>query len=338
MNLEKLSEILKEQPKFRFSQANKALFQDYVSSWSQVSNFPKDLREKLELECPISIDADIITAHDKKSSKAIITLFDDEKVETVLIKQKTKEGNRNTVCISSQVGCPLNCSFCATGQSGFQRNLDYMEMIEQVLYWSRQLKEKGLDEKVDNIVFMGMGEPFLNYDQFIKAAKFLNNEETFNFAARRISVSTSGIIEGIKKMTGEKMQINLAVSLHTADENLRKDLMPIAKKYSIRDILKAVDHYILKSGRRVMFEYLMLKNINDSDNDALQLAKIMKKPLYMVNLIPYNPTGRFKPSSPERVEKFIKILEDNNVPVTLRNSFGAEFFGACGQLGSKKRS
>ena len=332
MNLSKLSEILNEEPKFRFTQANKALFQDFISSWDEVSNFPKNLRERLNLNCPIEIKAELIEAKNAKSLKALIKLIDGEKIETVLIRQKTKEGRRNTACLSSQIGCALACSFCATGDFGFRRNLGYLEIVEQVLFWARFLKDEGGEEKIDNIVFMGMGEPFLNYDEFLRAAKFLNNEETFNFAARRLSVSTSGIVEGIKKIAGEKLQINLAISLHTADENLRKDLMPIAKKYSIREILKAVDNYILKSGRRVMFEYLMLKNINDSDKDALALAKIMKKPLYMVNLIPYNPTGRFQASSPERMEKFKKILEENQVPVTLRHSAGVEVSAACGQL------
>ncbi|MBN2854083.1 23S rRNA (adenine(2503)-C(2))-methyltransferase RlmN [Patescibacteria group bacterium] len=336
MNLSKLSEILNEEPKFRFAQANKALFQDFISSWDEVSNFPKNLRERLNLNCPIEIKAELIGAKNAKSLKALIELIDGEKIETVLIRQRTKEGTRNTVCLSSQVGCALACSFCATGDFGFRRNLDYLEIIEQVLFWARFLKDEAGEEKIDNIVFMGMGEPFLNYDEFLRAAKFLNNEETFNFAARRLSVSTSGIVEGIKKIAGEKLQINLAISLHTADENLRKDLMPIAKKYSIREILKAVDNYILKSGRRVMFEYLMLKNINDSDKDALALAKIMRKPLYMVNLIPYNPTGRFQASSPERMEKFKKILEENQVPVTLRHSAGAELSAACGQLRGRR--
>ena len=337
MNLSKLSEILNEEPKFRFVQANKALFQDFISSWDEVSTFPKNLRERLSLNCPIEIKAELIAEKNGKSLKALIELIDGEKIETVLIRQKTKEGTRNTVCVSSQVGCALACSFCATGDFGFRRNLNYLEIVEQVLFWARFLKDEGREEKIDNIVFMGMGEAFLNYDEFLRAAKFLNNEETFNFAARRLSVSTSGIVEGIKKIAGEKMQINLAISLHSADDNLRKDLMPIAKKYSLREILKAVDYYILKSGRRVMFEYLMLKNINDSDKDALALAKIMRKPLYLVNLIPYNPTGRFQASSPERMEKFKTILEENQVPVTLRHSSGAELSAACGQLRGRKK-
>jgi 23S rRNA (adenine2503-C2)-methyltransferase len=240
--------------------------------------------------------------------------------------------------VSSQVGCPLACAFCATGQFGFQRNLTAREIVKQVVFWGRYLKAENKGEKIDNIVFMGMGEAFLNYAEFIKAVKFLNNPETFNIGSRRISVSTAGITEGIKKLAGEKLQINLAISLHAADENLRKDLMPIAKKYNLHELLKTVDNYIAKTGRRVMFEYLMIKEVNDSDQDALKLAKIMARPLYLVNLIPYNETGRFRASSRERIEKFKKILEDAGVAVTVRLSFGADITAACGQLCGRKNN
>jgi 23S rRNA (adenine2503-C2)-methyltransferase len=335
MNLSKLSNILQAEPKYRFVQVNKAVWQDFISSWQEVSNLPKSLREKLDQECPLAITAEIDKNSSKnKSVKALITLEDGEAIETVLIRQKDK---RNTVCVSSQVGCALACEFCATGNFGFRRNLKAEEIVEQVIFWSRYLKAEKKEEKVDNIVFMGMGEPFLNYTEFIKAAKFLNNPETLNIGSRRMSVSTSGITEGIKRLAGEKMQINLAISLHAANDNLRRDLMPIAQKYNIHEILKTVDNYITKTGRRVMFEYLMMKEINDSDKDAFELVKLMKKPLYIVNLIPYNPTGRFKPSSRERIEKFKKILEESGVAVTVRLSFGADISAACGQLRGKKK-
>ena len=291
MNLSKLSNILQTEPKYRFVQVNKAVWQDFISSWQEVSSLPKVLREKLELECPLEIIAEVDKNSSKnKSVKALISLADGEAIETVLIRQKDK---RNTVCVSSQVGCALACEFCATGNFGFRRDLKSEEIVEQVIFWARFLKAEKKDEKVDNIVFMGMGEPFLNYNEFIKAAKFLNNPETLNIGSRRMSVSTSGITEGIKRLAGEKMQINLAISLHAANDNLRRDLMPIAQKYNLHEILKTVDNYITKTGRRVMFEYLMIKEVNDSDRDAFELVKLMKKPLYMVNLIPYNPTGRF---------------------------------------------
>ena len=334
MNLEKLNDVLKFEPKFRYAQINKALWQEYISSWEEASNLPKALRETLAAECPLEIKAEFFqTASGPKSLKALITLADGEVIETVLIRQKEA---RNTVCVSSQAGCPLGCVFCATGRNGFSRNLTAEEIVEQVLYWARYLKNEGRGEKIDNLVFMGMGEPFLNYVEFIKAVKFLNNPETFNFGARRLSVSTVGLTEGIKRLAGEKLQINLAISLHAAFDDLRRSLIPAAKKYPLHDIFRAVDNYITKTGRRVMFEYLMIKGVNDTDKDALELVKLMKKPLYLVNLIPYNDTGKFQPSDRERLAAFKKILEDNGVPATVRLSFGAGINAACGQLQGKR--
>ncbi|MCX6795066.1 MAG: 23S rRNA (adenine(2503)-C(2))-methyltransferase RlmN [Candidatus Falkowbacteria bacterium] len=334
MNLEKLSDILKNEPKFRYAQINKALWQEYISSWEEASNLPKVLRETLAADCPLEIKAEVFkSSGGLKSLKALITLADGETIETVLIRQKEA---RNTVCVSSQAGCPLGCAFCATGMNGFSRNLMAEEIVEQVLFWARYLKTEGRGEKIDNLVFMGMGEPFLNYVEFIKAVKFLNNPETFNIGARRLSVSTVGITEGIKRLAGEQLQINLAISLHAAFDNLRQSLIPVAKKYPLHEIFRAVDNYITKTGRRVMFEYLMIKGVNDTDKDALELVKLMKKPLYLVNLIPYNATGKFKSSDRERIDAFKKILEDNGVPATVRLSFGSSIDAACGQLKGKR--
>lgn len=335
MNISDLSKILAAEPKYRYAQVNKALWQDYISDWSEASNLPKALRERLIAACPLEIKAELAkTAGEKRSAKALITLEDGEAVETVLIRQKEE---RNTVCVSSQVGCPLGCAFCATGLNGFSRNLKSEEIVEQVVFWARHLRQEGRGEKIDNIVFMGMGEPFLNYNEFIKAVKFLNNPETLNIGARRMSVSTAGITEGIKRLAGEKLQINLALSLHAPNDDLRRALMPIAKKYPLREIFKAVDNYITKTGRRVMFEYLMIKGVNDRDQNAEELIGLMKNPLYLVNLIPYNQTGKFKPSDRERVEAFKNILEKGGVPVTIRLSFGADISAACGQLRGKKK-
>ncbi|MFA5184101.1 MAG: 23S rRNA (adenine(2503)-C(2))-methyltransferase RlmN [Patescibacteria group bacterium] len=333
MDISHLNTVLADEPKFRYAQVNKALFQDFIATWKEASNLPKALREKLAAICPLEIQAEVFKAQSgPQSIKALITLADGEAIETVLIRQKEE---RNTICVSTQAGCPLNCEFCATGMNGFRRNLTAEEIVEQVIFWARYLKQEGKEEKIANIVFMGMGEPFLNYEQFMKAAKFINNPETLNIGARRLSVSTAGITEGIKRLSGEKLQINLAISLHAATDGLRRELMPVAKKYPLRELFKAVDNYIIKTGRRVMFEYLMIKGVNDRDLDARELATLMKKPLYFVNLIPYNPTGRFKASDRERIEAFKKILEEQKVPVTVRLSFGADIAAACGQLRGK---
>ena len=347
MNLNNLSKIIAKEPKYRYQQINKFIFQDYISSWEEASNLPKELRSKLTNECPLEIQAEVITdKKNNKTQKALITLDDKEVIETVLIKQggpdfsknnqTDKDGFRYTVCVSTQVGCPLNCSFCATGQSGFRRNLRAEEIVEQVIFWQRRLKEKR--EKIDNVVFMGMGEPFLNYLEFIKAVKFINNPETINMGARRLSVSTVGIIEGIKRLSGEKLQINLAISLHAANDELRQKLMPVAKTNSLANLFKTTDDYIKKTGRRVMLEYMLIKGVNDSLEEAKNLVKLLtNKSLYLVNLIPYNETGSFQPSSRETVENFKKYLEDFKIPVTKRLSFGLDITAACGQLRLKNK-
>lgn len=335
MDLSILHKNIVSEPKFRHKQVDQAVYVDLIDNWSLASNLPKDLREKLNQDCPLEIKANMVSVSEaEETKKALITLTDGEKIETVLIRQKD---GRNTVCVSSQVGCPLACTFCATGQLGFSRNLKAQEIVEQVLLFMRELKKEGKGEKVDNIVFMGMGEPFLNYDEVLKALKWLNDPETFNFGARRLSISTAGIAEAIAKIGGEKMQFNLAVSLHFATDLSRRRYMPIANKYPLEKLLAAVDEYIRKSGRRVMFEYLMIKDVNDSENDAKLLAGIMKKPLYMVNLIPYNPTGRFQASSPEKISKFKKFLTEAGVSVTVRHSYGGEIEAACGQLAAKMK-
>ena len=316
----------KEQP-YRLQQAQKALFIDLIEDWREASVLPLLLRKNLNKIYPIDIKAQIPFSKDEKTAKAVIILKDGLKIESVLMKHNN---SRNTVCVSSQVGCTLNCSFCATGKIGFKRNLEVFEIVEQVLFFARYLKKKG--EKITNNVFMGMGEPFLNYENTINAIRILNDKEGFNLGARHISISTVGILEGIKKLAEEKLQVNLAISLHAPDDDLRSKIMPINKTYPIVDVLEAVDDYIKKTKRKVMFEYMMVKDLNDSDVHAQRLSKLMKKPLYLVNLILYNPTGVFKPSSSVRIKKFKEILRKEGVQVTQRYRFGQNIKAACGQL------
>lgn len=341
MDISALSQVLAGQPEYRFRQVNQAVFQDLISDWNEASSLPKSLRDQLASACPLVIRAEVVSDPSSRSSvKALITLADRAEVETVLIRQKgNQEEGRHTVCVSSQVGCPLGCKFCATGTMGFNRNLQAEEIVEQVVYWARYLKAEAPEKKIDNVVFMGMGEPFLNYREFLKALKFLNNPETLNIGARRISVSTSGVIDGIKRLAGEKLQINLAISLHAPNDAKRRELMPIADMVSLKELFRAVDAYIAKTGRRVMFEYLLLKGVNDGDDQAAELAVIMKKPLYLVNLIPYNQTEvrtRFQAPSRERVDAFKAVLERAGVPVTVRKSYGSSIGGACGQLRGRR--
>lgn len=330
MDLIQFQKLFEEEPKYRLVQAKKSLFCDLIQGWQEATALPLILREELDKKCPIEVSAKTFVSKDRDAIKALITLKDGLKIETVLMRHKDK---RNTICVSSQVGCSLTCSFCATGKLGFKRNLETWEIVEQVLFFARYLKKN--KEKVTNIVFMGMGEPFFNYQNVIEAIKILNDKEGFNLGARHFSISTVGIVEGIEKLAKEKLQINLAISFHASNDELRSKLMPINKTYPLQKILNAVDDYIEKTRRRVMFEYVMIKDLNDSEKEAKALAGLMKKPLYFVNLISYNPTGIFKPSSSLKIKKFKEILEKKGVAVTQRYRFGQDIKGACGQLVEK---
>ena len=333
MDIDNLGKFLKDQKPYRIKQAMKAVYQDFVSDWKDVTTLPADLRDKLNKNIPLSIKSEVVESNDKNTVKALIELDDGLKIEAVLMKHKD---DRNTVCVSSQIGCPVGCKFCATGQMGFSRNLTVSEIIMQIVFFGRILKKD--NTKVTNVVFMGMGEPFLNYDNLMTSIRLLNSEEGFGLGARRMAVSTSGIVPGIEKFKNEDIQVNLAISLHAPNEELRTKLMPINKVYSINKILKSVDKYIIKNSRRVMFEYLMIKDVNDSDKHARELVKLMAKPLYLVNLIKYNETGKFKSSDSKTVSRFMKILLDAGIPTTQRYSYGHEINAACGQLATKRKN
>ncbi|MGI6340873.1 MAG: 23S rRNA (adenine(2503)-C(2))-methyltransferase RlmN [Minisyncoccales bacterium] len=323
MNLKNLNKIIEKEPAFRKKQIEKLIYQDAINDWDNATVLPLKLREELKKGTSLKIKAEIFKS--KNVEKALITLEDNSQIETVLMKHD----DRTTVCVSSQVGCALGCKFCATGKLGFKRNLETEEILEQVLVFKRK-------ERIRNIVFMGMGEPFLNYDNVLNAVKILNNENTFNIGARHISISTVGITEGIEKLSNEKLQINLAISLHAPNNNLRLKLMPISKKYSLENILKTVNEYIKKTNRKVMFEYTLIDNVNDSIENAKELSKIMKHPLYMVNLIKYNDTEEFKAPSNEKIKRFKNYLEKGGINVTERYRFGGDIHAACGQLCLKK--
>lgn len=331
MNLSKLEQILKSESAFRLKQVRKAVFFDLIEDWSQASTLSKDLREILQKEVSLESKGEIFSSKDGRTVKLRLILEDGLAIETVLMKHTDK---RNTICVSSQVGCPLGCLFCVTGSGGFKRNLNVSEIVEQVLFFARYLRKK--NEKVTNIVFMGMGEPFLNWENVKEAIEILNNDNCFGVGARKISVSTAGITEGIEKLSDEFPQINLAISLHAPDDKLRGELMPVNKKYPLEKVLQSVDNYIEKTNRKVMFEYVMLKNVNDSKEQAKELAKLLKKPLYMVNLIAYNPNGRFESSPPEKIKKFKAILEKAGIFATQRYRFGTDIEAACGQLAGGK--
>jgi len=306
---------------YRLKQVQRLLYKDLIDDWDKATVLPLEMRRELKENIPLKIDYKIF--EDGNTKKAVINLKDNSKIETVLMEHNSK---RATVCVSCQVGCPLGCVFCATGTS-FKRNLEVDEILQQVLLFSRYYR------KPTNIVFMGMGEPFLNYDNVIQSIKILNDPNCFNIGARKISISTAGVIEGIKKFTNEDSQVNLSISLHAPNDELRRKLMPVSKGYTIKELLEVVDDYILKTKRKVMFEYLLIKDVNDSIDYAKQLSQLMKKPLYMVNLISYNSTGKFKRSL--NTNKFKEYLEKQGIFTTQRYEFGHKINAACGQLASE---
>ncbi|MBI4975257.1 23S rRNA (adenine(2503)-C(2))-methyltransferase RlmN [Candidatus Peregrinibacteria bacterium] len=330
MNVEKLDDILKDFPAYRKKQVLAYMFKNFVSDFDEMTSLPKDLREILKKNCSLEINSDMYISDDLETYKSLITLSDGKKIEAVLMKHDDK---RNTVCVSSQVGCPVGCEFCATGRMGFTRNLTVDEILLQVVLFERLLKKE--NSRVTNVVFMGMGEPMFNYENVMSAVRLLNSKGFFGIAARHISISTSGIVGGIKRLMEEKLQINLAISFHAPTDEKRSKIMPINKNFGISAIVSALKEYILKTKRRVMIEYILIDHINDFEADAYKLADIVKGDYFFVNLIPYNPTGEFKPSFSERVKKFKEILKGRGITVTQRYRFGRGIKAACGQLAVK---
>lgn len=302
-----------------------------VSDWDEATNLPQKLIERLKREAPLEIKGEVQESRNSDTAKAVIFLSDKNKVETVLMRH----GGRNTVCVSTQVGCGLGCDFCLTGQMGFVRNLEAEEIAAQVLFFARRLKPDG--DRITNVVFMGMGEAFLNYDEVMKAIRILNRD--MGMGARKISVSTVGIVEGIKSLAGEPEQVNLAVSLHAPNNELRNRLMPVNKKYPLEVLLPALSQYLEKTRRKVMIEYLMLKDVNDSPEQARELGELLREnlpPLFMVNLISYNPTEKYGSSSSKAIGEFKRVLEEEySVETVQRYKFGRDIKGACGQLDGK---
>jgi 23S rRNA (adenine2503-C2)-methyltransferase len=241
-------------------------------------------------------------------------------------------GERNTVCISSQAGCAYACSFCSTGQAGFTRNLTATEIFDQARYFAKQLAREG--RKITNVVFMGMGEPFANYDAVMGAVALLHDPHGFGLGHRHITISTVGLVDKIDRFAEEQTQVNLAISLHAPTDATRSAIMPVNRKFSTEELMAAVARYIAKTNRKVFFEYVMLAGVNDTDQHAHDLAKLMKGPLYHVNLIPYNstPDALLRGSDEQRIWAFAKILEQRGTAVTVRTPMGRDIAAACGQL------
>jgi 23S rRNA (adenine2503-C2)-methyltransferase len=306
-----------------------------------MSDIPKELRARLDGNSEISIPRVLKQRVSKDNTrKFLLEMKDKKKVETVVIPQGGNRDDRYSLCISTQVGCPVRCAFCATGASGFQRNLMAYEMAGQVLGSRRELAKrlKVQDEQlITNVVYMGMGEPMLNYDEVLKSVYILNDHRGINIGQRHITISTAGEVKGIQKLAQEKIQITLAVSLHACNNELRNELIPLNRKYPLELLMESVAEYIECSGRRVTFEYIMLDGVNTELSDARAMIKLLKPLLANVNLIPYNEVSgmNFKRPSPVKTRQFYKWLMDGGLNVTLREERGSDIEAACGQLATK---
>jgi 23S rRNA (adenine2503-C2)-methyltransferase len=331
-----LSETLSTwgEPNYRAQQIWEGVYKHLWKSTDEFSNIPVSLRQKMDRNYSFSHLQNIkgLISRDQQSEKTLFELPDLERIETVLMKYE----KRSTLCVSTQVGCAMGCVFCATGQSGYSRNLSSGEIVEQVLFFSRQLNRIG--KKISNIVLMGMGEPFHNYTETMKAIDKLNDPRGMRFGARRITVSTVGLVPMINRFARESRQVNLAISLHAADNDLRSSLIPINSKYPLESLIEACHEYVQHTGRRITFEWALVKGVNDSNEQALKLASLLKGLICHVNIIPLNNTHGYsgRRSSHERVRKFKAILDQNSIPCTIRIRRGVDINAGCGQLASSK--
>lgn len=331
LKLEEIRTILEAwgEASYRAGQIFDWLYKKDADSFDLFTDLPKNLRQKLKenfLLRPLTL-AEHLTSSDK-TEKFLFRLADGHFIESVLIPA----GARQTLCLSTQVGCKFACVFCASGKMGFKRNLRPSEIVGQILF----LRDK-LRVHLTNFVFMGMGEPLDNYDHVVKAVQIMNDPQALGIAARRITVSTAGVVPGIERLKGLGLQINLSLSLHAAKDELRTRLLPINKKYPLEKVLQACRDYGQKTGRRTTLEYVLLRGLNDSTGDARRLAALAKRLRAKVNLIPCSVFGgsSFEPSSEREKEIFLRILEDEGVKATLRSSKGSDIQAACGQLAGR---
>jgi 23S rRNA (adenine2503-C2)-methyltransferase len=333
------------EPKYRAGQLRKWIYQNMAQTYEEMSDLPLAFRQKMTSESRLHSLEMIEQIKGKDGTvKALFKLADGKTVEAALMfYDEEGGGERRTVCVSTQAGCAAGCLFCATGQQGFERNLTPGEIIDQVLYFTRYLKDQTGDdgkdkaERVSNVVFMGMGEPLANYEALWLAISTLNNPECLGLGARNMTISTAGMAPEIRKLSDEKLQVGLAVSLHASDNALRDHLVPLNRKYPLEDIIQACHEYTMKTGRRLSFEYILFHRLNDSPEQARQLAGLIKGIKCHVNLIPANITGArtFLPPPYNVVLAFENELKANRINVTLREKRGQDIEAGCGQLKSR---
>jgi len=321
------------QPAFRARQVWDGLYKIFWQTPEEFTNLPLELREKLARE----IHFDILTptlklaSSDGQTRKTLFKLPDGRQIEAVLMRYD----KRRTLCISTQVGCAMGCTFCATGQMGFTRHLSSGEIVAQVMYYARLLRDE--NDAVTNVVLMGMGEPFHNYDNTMQAIDRLNDPHGYAFGARRFTISTSGLVPAIRQFASEKRQVNLAVSLHAVDNELRGSMMPVNRRFDVDALIAACRDYVEATGRRITFEWALINGVNDTPEQAKKLAILLKGLLCHVNAIPLNPTTGYEgqATTRERADIFKQVLEQNGIPCTIRIRRGIDIQAGCGQLASR---
>lgn len=338
LNLSELENIALSlnEPKYRAGQLYQWLYKEKINKISKMTNLSKKFRDELENISEIDHIEEITKAVSKKdgSIKFLFGLSDGERVESVLLK----DGERVTACISSQVGCKMGCTFCETAKIGFKRNLNVSEILSQVTALERVTLDEGMTEgRLTNIVFMGMGEPLDNFDNVYKALEILMNENGYGYSHKRITVSTAGIVPRIKDIYKLETPVNLAISLNAASQEVRKSIMPISNKYPLHEVLAELKKVPINKRKKFTMEYVLLKNINDSKEDAQKLVKVLGKIPVKINLIRYNAGKKttLVSSSWEDAEKFQKILTDAGLTAFIRKSLGSDIAGACGQLAAE---
>jgi 23S rRNA (adenine2503-C2)-methyltransferase len=317
---------------YRLRQLYRAATKELLGRPAEMTTLPKELRAALaERGVKFSAIAAVTLQHsqDAQTAKGLFRLHDGKDVEAVLMEH---HGGRTTVCISSQAGCAFGCTFCSTGQAGFTRNLSAGEIFDQAWYFARDLAAR--EKRISNVVFMGMGEPFHNYEAVLTAVALLNDPQGFGLGHRHITISTVGLVDKIEAFADEHLQVNLAISLHAPTDELRSELMPVNRKFPLTLLMPACERYVAKTRRKIFFEYVMLDGVNDSPSCAHMLARLMRGRLYHVNLIPYNPTpdAPFSASPDARIWEFAAVLEAAGVPATVRHNMGRDIAAACGQL------
>jgi 23S rRNA (adenine2503-C2)-methyltransferase len=328
------------EPAYRARQVWQGLYQSLWSQADQFTPLSAVLRQKLGASFAFShlTPGPILDSSDHQTRKTMFTLPDGYAIEAVLMRYG-KSGaakTRRTLCISTQAGCAMGCVFCATGQMGFKRHLTSGEIIEQILFYARQLQPLG--EKVTNVVLMGMGEPFHNYEATMQAIDRLGDAQGFNFGARRFTISTVGLVPMIRRFANEHCQVNLAVSLHAVQDELRQSMLPVNKRYPVDELLSACREYVDKTNRRITFEWALINGVNDSVDQARLLGERLRGLLCHVNLIPLNPTQGYagQGSTQERAKAFTTELARFGIPCTLRLRRGIDIQAGCGQLATGK--